>query len=219
MINKIKAYVDTAFENAPDTKSASDLKEEIISNLIDKYNDLVDSGKSEEEAYKAVISGIGNVDKLIGELTTSPDIELANDERKKSALLTAIAVGLYIVSVVVAIIFDDVFENENIGAVGMFLIIAVATGILIYVHMTKPRNISKSDDLVEEFIEWKSNRRQSRVLRNAIAGVVWSIAVVIYIITSFLTRAWHITWVIFIIAGAVITMSDAVIKLKGERYE
>ena len=41
MINKLRVTVDMLFEEAPRTKAAADLKEEVISNLIAKYNDLV----------------------------------------------------------------------------------------------------------------------------------------------------------------------------------
>ena len=36
MIQKIRGYVDDMFREAPQTKQARDLKEEVCSNLIDK---------------------------------------------------------------------------------------------------------------------------------------------------------------------------------------
>ena len=39
MNDKIRVYVNGLFENAPNTKKVYDLKDEIISNANEKYND------------------------------------------------------------------------------------------------------------------------------------------------------------------------------------
>lgn len=219
MINKIKSYVNTAFENAPNTKNSNDLKEEMISNLIDKYSDLINSGKSEDEAYTAVISSIGNIDRLIAELE-SPRVEtISIEERKKKAMRTAIAIGLYIGSPIVQIIFEDFFGYESIGSVGVLLTIAVATGLLVYNKMIEPKNIKQKDDLVEEFIEWKQNKIRDKYMRNSILSVLWLSVTAVYFIVSFTTNAWHISWVIFIVAAACSFAIDGFIKLRGYRYE
>ena len=50
MDNKLKAYVDNLFRNAPATAKAYEVKEEILQNLKDKYNDLIAEGKSENRS-------------------------------------------------------------------------------------------------------------------------------------------------------------------------
>lgn len=42
-----------------------EIKEEILQNTIDRYNDLKAGGKSDEAAYNIAIAGIGDVDYLI----------------------------------------------------------------------------------------------------------------------------------------------------------
>ena len=61
----IREYVESLFADAPHTAGASDLKEEIIGNLEEKYDDLTAGGMSAEEALESVKSNIGNVDELI----------------------------------------------------------------------------------------------------------------------------------------------------------
>lgn len=68
MEEKLKRYVEDIFENAQKTKKACELKEEITSNLIDKYNDLVKSGKTQEESYNIAISNMGNIEDLVSNL-------------------------------------------------------------------------------------------------------------------------------------------------------
>lgn len=45
MKDKLRNFIESLFEDAPKNKQTIELKEEMLQNLIDKYNDLVDSGK------------------------------------------------------------------------------------------------------------------------------------------------------------------------------
>lgn len=65
MYEKLQKRVDDLFKNAANTKRAEELKEELMANLIDRYNDLTESGKSEEEAIDITIEGIGDINELI----------------------------------------------------------------------------------------------------------------------------------------------------------
>jgi hypothetical protein len=42
---RLRTYIESLFENAPKTRKAIELKEEILLNLTDKYNDLIAEGK------------------------------------------------------------------------------------------------------------------------------------------------------------------------------
>ena len=64
---KIEEYVDELFENVPKNKKTMDFKEELLANLIEKHNDLVQSGMDEEAAYNKVIGSIGNIEDLFEE--------------------------------------------------------------------------------------------------------------------------------------------------------
>ena len=43
---------------------------------------------------------------------------------------------------------------------------------------------------------------------------MWSIIVVIYFIISFMTMAWHITWIIFLIGSAIQGIIHAIFELR-----
>ena len=66
-----------------------------------------------------------------------------NEWKKHSALRVSIAVALYIFSVIPPIIVDMAGVNENIGAIGLCVIAAIATAILVYNYSSKP--ITPSD--------------------------------------------------------------------------
>ena len=86
MNERIRKEVNTLFQNAPNTKRANDLKDEIISNAEDKYEDLIKQGTNEEEALQIVIKEIGNVDELIEELNKNNPIHTQYVEEARKTL-------------------------------------------------------------------------------------------------------------------------------------
>jgi len=52
---------------------------------------------------------------------------------------------------------------------------------------------------VEEFREWQADTQDKKQMRTAVSSALWSLILVLYFIISFTTRAWHISWIIFII--------------------
>ena len=58
MIDRIRAYLEHAFADAPKTRRVEDLREELFSNLVEKYNDRLRQGMSEEDA-KTALEAIG----------------------------------------------------------------------------------------------------------------------------------------------------------------
>ena len=105
MVNKIRAYIDHEFAGVPESKKVNELKEELTANLIEKYNEQLLHGKSEEEAYNAVITGLGDLSELVDSVRPHSMQGPSEQERKKSALLTAAAVMMYILSPVMIILF------------------------------------------------------------------------------------------------------------------
>ena len=162
MRDKIEAYIEELFGKAPNTPQTRDLKEEILSNTLEIYEDLVSGGMDEESAYRSAIAGIGDVDELIkeysedsGEITMAestvlkPDPIVSSYSEKKSipdevsekySKLRWTYVIAGIVLYFIGIIFPAEFEELEIGrieiesfGVSVFLVLAaIATGLIIY---------------------------------------------------------------------------------------
>lgn len=218
MNEKLRNYIEFLFEDAPKTKEVIELKEEMLQNLIDKYNDLVSEGKSNEAAYNIATASIGDVNDLIEQLKNRPTYQQGFEKemlesKKRSALLTSIAVMLYIMSVIPVMLLGEI-GTGILGVVIMFMMIAIATGLIIYNSMSKPKYLKKDQTVVEEFKAWKANSVEKNALYKSICGAMWSIIVVIYFIISFMTMAWHITWVIFLIGSAIQGIIHAIFELK-----
>ncbi len=212
-MDKVKNYVDELFKDAPSTKKTRELKEELLLDLEEKYNDLIKDGKKESVAYNAVISGIGDIDEL---LNMNVSIEQdTNKLRKKNALVVSVCVGLYILAFIVAIILDEVVNADDaITGITFFAIGGISTCILIYNNMSKPKYLKKDDTMVEEFREWKENKNKDDAIRKSISSILWTLIVIFYFVISFATMAWYITWIIFIIGGLIEEVINLIFKIK-----
>jgi len=221
MEEKLRCHVDELFAETAPTRKAVELKEEMIQNLTDKYHDLISDGKTEEASYNITVAGIGDISTLLAEL----EKDMANKEdytqetntsRQKSAMLTAIAVMMYILSVLPLIMLSlfNSIDASKIGVPIMFLMIACATGLLIYNSMTRPKYHNTSDTMVDKFREWSSDEKDRKALRKAISSALWSMTVALYLILSFMTDAWSVTWILFIVALVVESLINVVYSVK-----
>lgn len=120
---------------------------------------------------------------------------------KRSAIFTSVAVFLYIICIVPLLIF----KNE-IGLIFLFVFVGVATALIIYNNMTRlkcHRSYNYNNDIEAKDSE---NYRGFK----SITSAIWSLALIVYFIVSFTTMAWHITWVIFLIATTINSIIKAI---------
>lgn len=68
MENRIRDYIESVFRDVPESERAENIKSEILSNLLDKYHDLKNSGKTDEEAYAMAISSGGDLSGIVSDL-------------------------------------------------------------------------------------------------------------------------------------------------------
>lgn len=240
MKGKLKEYLDIILADAPAGTRTEELRTELYQNMCDKYDDLISEGKTSAVAYNAVVAGLGDISPLLNGSADHPsatttlvgdsDSEAAGSEsgrarakeqratlqryRRRSAILIPTAVVLYILSVLPVILMDD--YRENLGIVCMFGMVAIATGILIFNHMSRPiacpdRQAGEHENEAARKEEEPSSPRQS--LYKAISGALWILTVLAYLSVSFLTMRWELTWMIFLIAVAIDNIVKAIFDL------
>lgn len=222
MIEKIRSYIDKIFADVPKTRKNWELKEELIGNLQERFQDLLAGGMSEAEAYEHAIESLGNVNELIGSLQNGAESS-ADDEksRKKRAFYNTIAVGLYVFSGAVFFIFAALSESlattidlSLVGLVVTLLICIIPICINVYTSYAYPRYRKSDDTVVEEFKEWQSEKDKNKEIKKSINSIVWMLTIILYFIISFTTGAWHITWVIYLIAVCVDQIVNLVFSLR-----
>lgn len=209
MNEKIKNYVSLIFDGVPRSQKANELRNEITSNLNDRYEALIAEGKTENEAYGFAIAELGNIDDLINELMPDAEImEKVNKERKRKAIIVAIAFTLYILSFAQCLLQILFQVNPIIIAVSFIVIIAIATGMLVYINISTPQELLPymneagrvRKNLNDSF---ESSLDQRSPFQSSLRSFLWLMIVVVYFLVSFITGAWHITWLIFIAGSAI----------------
>ena len=220
MIEKFRVKLNELFENAPQTSRARELKEELLANLMDRYNDLLASGKSEEEAFNIAIAGIGDIDEIIIGLKDSYEFnpEQMKKDREKRAFILSTSIGMYIMSVVILIMLTSVFRVSGDVAICIMLTIdALATSLLIYNAVSRPKYIKADDTIVEEFKEWKSANNTEKEVINSIKSIMWLVIITLYFLLSFTLRIWSFSWILFIIGAAIERVITLIFQLRKQR--
>ncbi len=203
MRNQLVSYVNLLFAGNPE---AADIKEEILQNTLDRYDDMIAQGRTPEAAYSLAISGIGDISELLhGSAASVPPSssvprEPEESEKKKEVrkLLQAVAIGLFILCPVPLFIL----QNE-VGLCLLLAIVAIATVLIVLAGK------GKKGPQVQLTPQQK--------MRKSISDLIWTIGTAIYFIVSFVTFAWHITWLIFPLLGAVDGLVSACMDLKEEK--
>ena len=158
---------------------------------------------STEELFHDEVSTPREVEEVRIENTTTTTYQNYN---RKKALFTTVAVMLYILSVVVIIFFSTVLHSPIVGVCVFFIVIAIATGLLIYIEMTKPLTNEKKKE--------KVLTREDRLYKR-ITNVLALFVLAIYLIVSFLTMAWGVTWILWIVYVLLTEIIKLGFSLKG----
>ena len=208
MREQLQQYVELLFAGAPDSE---DIKQEILQNTLDRYDDLIAQGKVPEAAYRLAISGIGDINEILGSAPqvipavpareVHPEEDAAAAKRKR---IRAIAIGLYIICIIPLIILSELGLNI-LGLCATLSIVAVATVAII--QNQEP----DEDEENTRHLEANSPRQE---LRKSISSLLGILTLIVYLAVSLLTGAWYITWLIFPLSGAVKGLIKAILDLK-----
>lgn len=189
-------YVNLLFAG---TNGLEEVRDEMLQNTLDRYDDLVSHGKSPEAAYQLSISGIGDLREILGgESATAQPVEPVHvptaDDQKKHV----VSIAMYILCPLPLLILNE-FGADILGLCMTIIVVAAAT--VLRLTMSKPQTqpvISTTPD-------------PNRKLRESINRLIWVVGVAAYLGLSFATGAWEITWIIFPLIGAIQGLAGAII--------
>ena len=207
MRDQLIQYVSLLFAGA---ENCEDTKQESLQNTLDRYDDLIAEGKPEEAAYRLAIISIGDINEILGQKdAVLPAVTVAEAQTETDTafkkLLRAIAVGLYILCPLPLIVLSEL-GMDTFGLCGLLCFVAVAT-VLMILGSKKGDKPSHSDNDDED--------KPKSELGKSVSSLIWAIGLAVYLILSFLTGAWHITWVIFPILGAINALVCAMIPAEN----
>lgn len=137
------------------------------------------------------------------------DVNNITRNRTKRALGVSLGVLLYFVAVVWIMISIPFLMLDPILSSAIFLLICgLATFSIVYTCMIY-KNHKRQDEPQE---------KESKIVKQ-INQVIALITVVIYLLISFMTMAWHITWIIWVVYGLVEEIVKLIFMLRGDSDE
>lgn len=193
-MDTIRTYIETMFLKLPDTAETRKAREELLTMMEDKYQELKTDGKGENEAIGTVIAEFGNLEDLAQEL----GIDLLNgetplvsqqsepvdheesgqmekilvklDEAKsyvRARTLVALESAAGVMLCIWSVMFPQFFGEK--GVVLMFAAIALGVGIPIIsdFHLTRYRHLRKKILILEsEAEQWIAAQKERMASRS-----------------------------------------------------
>lgn len=204
MRNKLRDYIIQRFAGAPDTPQVRELREEILQNTFERYDDLIADGMSEAAAYSIAVEGVGDIDALLA----SFHAPAAQSEKKTQRRpFIAVAIALYILCVVPTILLENVGQwGEPVGVSLMFLMIAVATALIIIGSGRKSAQNTQQTYPTQEAQQRKSTGWK------IFDSIYWCCILAIFFLAGF-RGYWYCAWLVFPLGGALQSLIEAVVRL------
>lgn len=152
----------------------------------------------------------------IEKIETAYGVDGMVSERKanfseKYSLTNSIGVVLCIVSCIPLLVSSFLTDKGYIitAMVGvLLLIVAIAVNLFVRVGI-----INSSFDKLLQQGDYTIKKKKAAPVMNGISGIYWMVAVAIYLGWSFTTNQWHITWIVWPIAGVLFGAVTAIVKM------
>lgn len=223
MRNKLICYVNSIFEGILNTPEVQELREEILQNTLDRYDEECARGVSETVAYNVAVMSIGDTDELLAAYR-KPKKEKKSSRR----VCVAIAIVLYILCVVPPAVADEMGWPEALGVSLMFLMIAAATALIILSggrekpaapKASAPQGVpvQPAAQPVQAASAQEERSSAVKILRGVLTPLYWLAAVGLFLAAGF-AGYWYVAWVIFIAAGAVGDVITGIVYMAKGRY-
>ena len=186
--------------------------------------------KGEKEVKNAELEEI----KQENERTKKGYIQKRN---KKKAIVLSVSIFLYCIATFALPYMTEVLRYEDAHAVMIWATLCtIATVIIVYFFVAYPNtykedkekkgikeDIEEINDTIEEIEKLDDGRikieavgAESKTEALAIQ-IVATLFLIIYLLVSFLTGAWHITWILWIVFIFVELIIKLIFSMKGEK--
>ena len=163
--------------------------------------------------------------------------EYMQKRNKKKATVLSISIFLYCIATFALPYMIEVLRYEDAHAVMIWATLCtIATVIIVYFFVAYPnmykedkekRGIKEDIEEINEGIEEIEKLDDGRIKIEAVGAesktealaiqIVASLFLIIYLLVSFLTGAWHITWILWIVFIFVELIVKLIFSMKGEK--
>lgn len=142
-MNAIEQHIDYLFQNIPETEEIKRIKNDLLLNAMDRFDELLADGKTESEALGTIIIEMGELDELLESLGYDQHQDLndysTNTLQEANYLIEAydlesnkIAMGILMIMLGAGLIPTlGTFQLAEIGVILLLVLVAAAVGLFI----------------------------------------------------------------------------------------
>lgn len=146
---------------------------------------------------------ISSEELLTGKKVIKDSSEIKENKRK-TALVISLSVFLYFLALIWVTIAEPLpFIGENLVGSIFLLICAIPTCLLIFYFVSLSKNHKEEKKVNEAYKKY-----------DELVSIFFTI---IYLIMSFVTKAWHLTWILWVVYALVIEIIHILLKMKEEQ--
>lgn len=134
---------------------------------------------------------------------------ISDTPEKKSKRVKSLVIGIliYFVAISWIMVSIPVIKMNPIASSAIFLLICgIATCLIVYTQIMYKKEKTEKE-------------KEKSKLYKQIEDIVAIITTIIYLIISFSTMAWHITWIIWLVYALVMEIVKLIISMKGDQNE
>lgn len=207
MENRVRKHVDNLFRTFKQDDQTLDTKEELISNLLDRINDNVENGKSENDAFNDAVGNLGTKSEL-RKIFNFKNISDYSMEYSLNGKVTLMVTAVYLVLGFVFSMWHPgwviyivalAFSKLNINDKKSYFIPIVS---LIYVFIGFMWDFWNPGWIIFPiaFVIYASMEKKT--------GALWVMTTAIYIMLGVLFSNWLIFSALFLLAAALVVGKD-----------
>ncbi|MGX7418675.1 permease prefix domain 1-containing protein [Carnobacterium gallinarum] len=207
-MEQIREYIEAIFSSLPKTKEIVELRQNMLENMEDKYNELIESGMNQDEAVGSVIRSIGTAKELKSELGMMDDlkneaekvnydaeesIQTMSEIQSKVGMGIAFSAVLYICSPAIYKIWNEYLNEDVMAFFCLWAVLIIATVNLGYW-------LIKNFQAKKQLKQLKNGKIiQERQPISTVQKIVWSVAIGLYLL-GVITGGAESVWIVFPIA-------------------
>jgi hypothetical protein len=188
MKEKLKEHIQILFADAerrsPGNRQLAELKEELLLNTLEKYDHMVETGRTPETAYALAVNGIGDIEELLNDVIGRNPIARTACEAKPADTHANPAFG-----------DKDPEENRESGE-------------------ADEDGDGDEDDEDDDEENGNGKRPPRSRWYALVSGIIWTVILGSYFALSFTTHAWSTTWLLFIMGIAADNVAEGIFDLR-----
>lgn len=158
--------------------------------------------------------------------------EYIQRRNKKKAIVLSISIFLYCIATFALPYMIDVLRYDDAHAVMIWATLCtIATVIIVYFFVAYPDNtkndikedVEEINNVIEQINKLDNNGVKIKTvgtrdkIETLVIQVIAILVLLVYLSVSFLTGAWHITWILWIVFICVRLIVKLIFSMKGEK--